>query len=238
MAMNCDQFQEIVHDLGCSGTADFARRAEALIHAESCLGCNALLEEATRLDFALCALAREDRAIQAPPRIEAAVLAAFRHQGGVAVRPHRNFTLGAVLGMAAAVAIAVGIGIAHWGPAKAKTVVNGAIAGTSTPVASNTSVATAGEQHTTTGSPQVAGNVAGGSELATNFILLPYADASSLDGGTVVRVALPRDALASFGVPVADLNPNERIPADIALSVDGVPQAIRLLANADADYAD
>jgi hypothetical protein len=75
------------------------------------------------------------------------------------------------------------------------------------------------------------------SEYATNFVSLPYADdPGTLEGGTVVRVTLSRDALASFGMPVADWNANERIPADIALSVDGVPQAIRLVSDENLDH--
>jgi hypothetical protein len=74
------------------------------------------------------------------------------------------------------------------------------------------------------------------SEYATNFVSLPYADdPGALDGATVVRVTLSRAALASFGLPVADISPNDQVPADIALSEDGVPQAIRLVASADLD---
>jgi hypothetical protein len=36
---------------------------------------------------------------------------------------------------------------------------------------------------------------------------------------------------------VADLSTADRIPAEIALSEDGVPQAIRLVADADFDQA-
>jgi hypothetical protein len=76
----------------------------------------------------------------------------------------------------------------------------------------------------------------GNAEYATSFVSLPYADdPATLDGATVVRVMVSRSMLASFGMPVAELGATERIPADIALSEDGVPQAIRLVADANAD---
>ena len=79
-------------------------------------------------------------------------------------------------------------------------------------------------------------NSSSDSEYTTDFISLPYADdPGTLEGGTVVRVTLSRSALASFGLPVAGMGSSEQIPADIALSEDGVPQAIRLVADADLD---
>jgi hypothetical protein len=50
-----------------------------------------------------------------------------------------------------------------------------------------------------------------------------------MEGAAVVRVALSRSALASLGVPVADATDTSEIPADLIVSVDGTPQAIRLV---------
>ncbi|MFZ3201561.1 MAG: hypothetical protein WA175_10475, partial [Candidatus Acidiferrales bacterium] len=74
------------------------------------------------------------------------------------------------------------------------------------------------------------------SEYATAFVSLPYADDSAMaDGGTVVRVVLSRSALASLGVPVADAGNTNPIPADIVVSEDGTPQAIRLVSQASVN---
>jgi hypothetical protein len=49
------------------------------------------------------------------------------------------------------------------------------------------------------------------------------------DGGQIVRVQLPRSAMASFGLPVNMERYNERVKADVLLGVDGVAQAIRFV---------
>jgi hypothetical protein len=68
-------------------------------------------------------------------------------------------------------------------------------------------------------------------EVAQNFTPLPYADdPSMMEGGSVVRVILSRSALASFGVPLTGVENREQIPADLVVSADGTPEAIRLIA--------
>jgi len=64
---------------------------------------------------------------------------------------------------------------------------------------------------------------------------LPYADDSiALDGGAIVRVELPRATLASFGLPVAEFGDAQRILADLVVSADGTPQAIRLVSQSNS----
>jgi hypothetical protein len=64
---------------------------------------------------------------------------------------------------------------------------------------------------------------------------LPYADdPSETQGGAVVRVDLPRASLVSMGVPVAGLNANGHVVADLMLSEDGTPQAIRLISQSNS----
>ncbi|MGH9747813.1 MAG: hypothetical protein ACRD59_17090, partial [Candidatus Acidiferrales bacterium] len=67
-------------------------------------------------------------------------------------------------------------------------------------------------------------------ELAQDFTPLPYADdPSMIEGGAVVRVVLSRSALASLGVSTANIENSEQIPADLVVSPDGTPEAIRLV---------
>ena len=67
-------------------------------------------------------------------------------------------------------------------------------------------------------------------EVATEFMPLGYLNPRSLqDGGQIVRVEVPRTTLASFGIPVNMERYNERVKADILLSVDGRAQAIRFV---------
>jgi hypothetical protein len=67
-------------------------------------------------------------------------------------------------------------------------------------------------------------------EVATEFIPLgqapPYTQAEE---GHLVRVELPRSALASFGLPVNAEAPNGRVKADVLLGQDGVARAIRFV---------
>jgi hypothetical protein len=67
-------------------------------------------------------------------------------------------------------------------------------------------------------------------EIATEFIPIGYMSSASLqDGGQIVRVELPRSALASFGLPVNMDRYNEKVKADVVLGVDGLAHAIRFV---------
>jgi len=67
-------------------------------------------------------------------------------------------------------------------------------------------------------------------EVATEFMPLGYMNAAALqDGGQIVRVELPRTALASFGLPVNMDRYNEKVKADVLLGLDGMAHAIRFV---------
>jgi hypothetical protein len=67
-------------------------------------------------------------------------------------------------------------------------------------------------------------------EIATDFIPLSYMTPVNLqDGGQIVRVELPRSALANFGLPVNMDRYNEKVKADVLLGVDGLAHAIRFV---------
>jgi hypothetical protein len=50
-----------------------------------------------------------------------------------------------------------------------------------------------------------------------------------VEDDAVVRVVLSRSALASLGLPVAETDGGETVSADLRVSEDGTPQAIRLV---------
>jgi hypothetical protein len=193
-----------------------------------------LLEKVMSLDFALDVVAGHDADMQAPARLEKTLLEEFRRQRAEVEAPRRDVAhVGwsqsdlaqhasrhvwwGALAMAASVLLALGLAVGHW-PG-------------SVPASNN-----AANQAAVSATAAASQTPSDDAEYATNFVSLPYADdPGTLDGGTVVRVTLSRAALASFGVPVADLSTGEQIPADIALSVDGVPEAIRLVASASID---
>ena len=66
-------------------------------------------------------------------------------------------------------------------------------------------------------------------EIATDFMPLSGSDLIPIEGGSVVRVELPRSALASFGLPMNMERAGERIKADVVVGNDGLARAIRFV---------
>jgi hypothetical protein len=241
--MDCATFQNIVHDLDRAGTSGAALRESVLAHAESCHTCAALLTQVEWLDFSLLGVAESAAGCQASPRVEAAMLEEFRRTKDVAARRQIRRRL-AAMAAAAALFLALGLSLRHRGlplPASAPDVavqsphktpqLSSAPADDSTrptAPAGNPSVA---RRHSTPSDPNDAGETAD----AASFVRLPYADDSvALDGGAIVRVELPRATLASFGLPVAEFGDTQRILADLVVSADGTPEAIRLVSEVNS----
>ncbi|HEX8494622.1 MAG TPA: hypothetical protein VF658_17380 [Pyrinomonadaceae bacterium] len=67
-------------------------------------------------------------------------------------------------------------------------------------------------------------------EIMTDFMPLTYGAAMSPnEGGQLVRVELPRSALATLGLPMNVDNAQERVKADVLLGHDGLARAIRFV---------
>ena len=67
-------------------------------------------------------------------------------------------------------------------------------------------------------------------EIATEFLSLVDTDLGLVeDNQQVVRVRLPRAALASFGLPVEEEDAGGRVQADVVLGGDGMARAIRFV---------
>ena len=67
-------------------------------------------------------------------------------------------------------------------------------------------------------------------EIATDFIpLMQGGRFMQGEGGRLVRVELPRSALASFGLPVNAERAGGRVKADVLLGEDGLARAIRFV---------
>lgn len=215
--IDCRQFEEALPDLDRPGTQGAVLREVALAHAESCSHCASLLTESESLDFSLRSLAAHNATRTAPPSVEAALLQQFRTKKELAARRKFQWQL-SVYGAAALLAVALGTFL-HRGTIR----LPGAA----------TDARPSGESSATAQTPS--GNIASsdranGTEDATAFMPLPYADdPAALEGGAVVRVVLSPSALASLGFPVADPSDTRRIPADLVVSEDGTPQAIRLV---------
>jgi hypothetical protein len=160
---------------------------------------------------------------EAPARVEANLLQEFRKHNAAATRLRMRGRL-AALGAAAAVLLTIGVSLRH-GAKFHRAPVSQSSPGGGGEVAADRTVPV-----------DAAANLASATATATAFVSLPYAtDPATLEEGSVVRVLLSRSALASMGLPVSDAGASERIPADIVLSEDGAPQAIRLVSQTTLD---
>ncbi|HYN85138.1 MAG TPA: hypothetical protein VER32_07800, partial [Pyrinomonadaceae bacterium] len=66
-------------------------------------------------------------------------------------------------------------------------------------------------------------------EITTDFIPLVDAGHAPADSGHLVRVELPRSALARFGLPLNAERAGERVKADVLMGDDGIARAIRFV---------
>jgi hypothetical protein len=223
MKIDCVEFGELLPDLDRPGTLGAERCEEALAHAEQCAPCATLMMEAEALNYDLRRISTDSRDLEAPARLETAVLADFRR--AKAARPRRNWQRDvAILAIAALVLLAVALGLYR----ERTKIGGGAQTETANAVSTNSNGAQPA-QVANADQSEVADN-----EYSSAFVPLPYADdISESQGGSVVRVDLPRESLVSMGVPVTGLNPGGHVVADLMLSEDGTPQAIRLVSQAN-----
>jgi anti-sigma factor RsiW len=230
--MDCTKFEEIVNDLERPETEGFALRDSALAHAESCSHCARLMTDVESLDAALREISRSAADKHASPRVETSLMEEFRRQKASSSRRRVQRQI-AALATAAVVLLVLGVSLHR------RMAPNGVVSPVAIVDEKTSSSPSVPPVTTPTSSQQQdegSANQADDSEYATAFVPLPYADdPTAVDGGTVVRVILSRPALASLGVPVTDPGATDRIPADLLLSEDGAPQAIRLVSQSRVD---
>ena len=231
--MDCMQFREVLHELDRPGAEGDALCERALAHAESCSDCAAQLTEMESLSFSLRQLAEESAEVQAPARLETSLLAEFRREKAATASRGVRWQL-AAFGIAAAVLLALGLSLHRQHlvtPAGVNSARNSSQAVTTAPDHPAVTKASAAARDANTPA-----SAADDSEYATAYMPLPYAyDPSELEGAAVVRVVLPRAALVSYGLPVEGMGVRDQVTADMVISQDGTPQAIRLVAQSSAN---
>ena len=79
-----------------------------------------------------------------------------------------------------------------------------------------------------TAQPQKAKPVPANREVMTDFIPVVY-DPEPIERGRIVRVRLPRSALADLGLPMNEQHAEEPIKADVLLGEDGLARAVRFV---------
>jgi len=249
--MNCQKFESVVSELARGQMMAAELRGEALAHSDACDDCAMRLRDEEMLTRGLHSLAAEMESLEAPAMIEANLLMAFRARQAVVPVPvvgrHSAYWVAAI---AAMLLIAISVFVFRWAnrtvdeprqanrqeepQQKPQQVVEPELAKDSTVQDDEVlperpkprRVHPASQRRPA--SAQVANHVT--NEIATDFIPLSYMNAASLqDGGQIVRVQLPRSALANFGFPVNMDRYNEKVKADVLFGVDGTARAIRFV---------
>jgi len=228
--MNCGEFEALVGDLARGrGPEESARRA-ATAHARECAGCASRLVEERELAGLLGLFAAGVAGQSAPPRVEAALLDAFRRRHALPsmrrhwlVLPRWAFVAAAVaLVMAAALFVRPRPIIAP--PLVAKR-----------PVVAPVPVAVAAESPAPPAAPRAVQarrrRPPERQVAATQFYPLTSVDAGArIQGGTIVRIGMPPRALASFGWPLDPDDPGGAVEAEVVLDGDtGMARAIRFV---------
>ena len=247
--MDCAEFRDVLHELDRPGTRGAAEFENAITHAESCGDCGVLLVEEESLDFAVGKVARETARMPGAARVEAALLTEFRKaKPGTAVMPTRGKMRWQIAALAVAAMVLLSLGTMIYERNLRQSTVTPVtnVANQARPTLNRTPPVAANTSSTLTSTAAANGDAgpvaklpaassgAQGTEYGTDYVRLPYADdPAGLEGGSVVRVTLARSALESYGLPAEGLGAGDRVTADMLVSVDGTPEAIRLVAQDD-----
>jgi hypothetical protein len=230
--MKCREFAGVVHELARREQLDPAIAAIARAHAEACPHCGCHFAEAERLAGLVQAASAEGRRVAAPERLEENLLAAFRweHASRRNVREHRHLGWRMAFGWAgvgAAVAL-LSFVLLHRAPdhRPSPMVRAGAEAPAvaTVPTGQNVTVAVA---RTPVGSAPYEVEQA---QYTSEFVPVPYAGGMAPgDSAVIVRVQIPRTALAELGYPIDETQSNAVVQADLLVGEDGWPHAVRIV---------
>jgi hypothetical protein len=258
--MNCQLFEELIVDLVRENGLEDSVRSQALAHAEFCARCSARLESQRALSTAFKLASAEGG--EAPAHVETALLSAYRARQAKtpwevsSSRTARLIPYG-YWGIAAALLVAL-LGVATFrllpiphpiqvaGPAPSV-----AAPATSQPARLESTPARAvpkdepapvaarlepAGKKTAPRQPAAKAQPADG-EIATDFFpLASGTEIASMESGQVVRVLLPRNAMASYGLPVNQERVDEPVTAQVLIGQDGVARAIRFLSGQNTNY--
>jgi hypothetical protein len=251
--MNCQKFESVVSALARGQMMAAELRGEALAHVDACADCAMRLRNEEMLTRGLQSLAAEMGSLAAPASLEASLLMAFRaRQAVVPIPKKQSRSYYWVAAVAAMLLIAISVFVFRWTnrPVEDPRQANRQeelqrkpqVVESPAPQFANNGPVPDDDVLPVSPKPrrnrpfnprrapnaQVANHVT--NEIATDFIPLSYMSTAGLqDGGQIVRVQLPRSALANFGFPVNMDRYNEKVKADVLFGVDGTARAIRFV---------
>jgi len=244
--MNCQMFSDLVGDIARDQIMDAGARTQALAHASECLNCADRLKAEQRLTADLRELVSATKDLTASAAVWESLSASFDTRGVAQVTTNRRrwiYAAGAIAAMLL-VTFAFLPTIRHRQPANVEV----SIPTSSTAVRaiqSNKDIETEPSRDDVAVSviqkPQVISHrhlpirqastpqLSQPKEIATDFIPLTYGDAELGSDAQMVRVELPRSAMARFGLPVNMDRADQRVKADVLLGADGLARAIRFV---------
>jgi hypothetical protein len=226
----CRKFDQVVHGLVRMELLDVNAREAALEHASRCASCAERMAEAMALAEASEFAGKAVQDMQTPPRVEAALVAAFRtHHRRAAWR--RTLEWSAV-GAAAAVLLAfvwISGGRSNGQPPAAspgKSITSRSDA----PVDAQNLAVPKKEQPAQQSDKELAATSARETYRASDFVPVPLTGGFSPDDpGMIVRVQLTRESLAQLGYPIANTPDEDLIRADVLVGEDGWPRGVKLV---------
>lgn len=241
--MNCQAFEGLITDLVRNRLAGEIVRTSALEHAARCSRCAGRLanERALSEMFRFAA----DEKANAPNHIETALLAAYRMRSPRPVaRPLRLYW-----GIAAALVLSLTgvtafklinlsrpnqgrIGISAGRTPPSSTTLQRPVQGMKPEPSAAKAKSDVDKGRRRAVRPRNARVV----EVATDFIPLTGNAVSSFESGQLIRVLLPRSALATYGLPVNQELADRPVTAQVLLGEDGVARAIRFLSDANIGF--
>jgi len=242
--MNCQTFSELASDIARDQMMDAATRVQALAHADDCVGCAVQLRDQQHLTSNLRELVATTKDEIASPVVWERLSAAFDSRTITQVSANRRRGIYAAGAIAAMLILAFGLVqvaryrqsinvqatiAANFYPALPAQTVNErkdwdvivAVKKKPPVVRHRLSPPAATARGLTLPINQP-------KEIATDFIVLTY-DGEVGSEAQLVRMELPRSAMASFGLPVNMDRADQRVKADVLLGADGLARAIRFV---------
>jgi hypothetical protein len=248
--MNCQTFEDTVNVVARGQMMDAVERAAAFAHAAACEHCAIRLAAERALSGDLRRLAEQMEANCAPPAIERRLLIMFDAQSLTLVNSSTNrrwfYAVGAI---AAVFVLAFGLGALRWRTVPSselpvrtvasnsgvKTIADAVVppvgpASGAQPLVPSPARPNHNRRRLPSGITNASADVSS-KEVATDFIPVMYGSTGVEvePGSQIVRVELPRSAMASFGLPVNMDRADQRVKADVLLGVDGLAHAIRFV---------
>lgn len=250
--MNCQVFENNFIDVVRRQPIEAGVLDQALAHADSCPNCARQLEEQRMLSAELRGLADEMKLVHAPQRLEDQLLVAVRRNKfqppRVATASRRWFGVAAIAAVLLVMFGVLALRIRqlpvepipaqvnnprpeHNGGSIPEVAVNAAPTVTITPdKVVRRPTRTKRRPRAVDVSSLMAANTMAPPEITTQFMPLGDVSLANLqDGAQLIRVEMPRYAMARFGLPVNMDRYDETVKADVWVGVDGLARAIRFV---------